>query len=232
MNEPKTNGVLTNTPEKTLTVIIADDHPIYLEGLRAVLKKVAGLKVCGEAANGADLVELYKQVKPDLVFTDISMPVMNGIEAARKIIDYDGSAKILALSMFDEENYVIDVLDAGALAYLLKNSGKQEIAEAVQSVLEDKPFVSDELLPVLINHVTRQRTRPKPKRPTVEFSDIELEVIRCICQQLSNKEISREINRGTRTVEGYRKDIIEKMGVKNSAGLVVYAIKHGLFTIE
>jgi DNA-binding NarL/FixJ family response regulator len=215
-----------------IRLVIADDHEIYREGLKIMLKKHADFEMAGEAANGKELVALTKQVSPDVILTDIVMPVMDGI-AATKILAKDcPGTNIIALSMFDQDNLIIDMLEAGAKGYLLKNADKTEIIDAVKSVYRNIPYYCRSTSSKLAGMIGRSRFNPYKTIPKPSFSDKETEMIRLICKEYTNKEIGQQLYLSTRTVEGYRMKILEKMDVKSTAGIVIYAIKNGLYKMD
>lgn len=218
----------TATPIK---IILADDHEIFRDGFKAMIKKQPTVQLAGEAANGAELIELTRKLQPDVIVTDIKMPVLDGIEAAKQLSREFPDIGIIALSMFDEENLIVEMLEAGAKGYLLKNAHKDEIIEAIKTVNANQPYYCNDTSAKLAQMIARSRfnAMPKPKKP--DFSDKEFAVIRFICQELSNKEIAQRLNLSIRTIEGYRDRIQEKIGARNSAGIVVYAIKNHIYDV-
>jgi two-component system response regulator NreC len=179
------------TPAK-IKLIIADDHEVFRDGLKVLLNKQKNMTVIGEAANGEELVELYKQTNPDVVITDIIMPVKDGIEAAREIKKMDANAKVIALSMAGDDNYVVDMLEAGAMGYLLKNAGKDEIVESILAVHNNTHYFANHTSGRLIKLITRSKFNPR-KEKLPDFNDIEMAIIRLICEQKTTKEIANEI---------------------------------------
>jgi len=216
--------------ETKIRIIIADDHEIFRDGLSMMLGKSTYLSVLAQAENGRELLELVTNLQPDVVLTDIKMPVMDGIEAARKITTAFPEIKIIALSMFDEDHLVVDMLEAGAKGYLVKNAGKTEILEAINAVYANNTYYCRQTTNKLAGMIAKSRFDQNQKKDLATFSDKELEIIRLICVQLTTHEISERVFLSTRTIEGYRLKILEKMKVKNSAGLVIYALKHGLIS--
>jgi two-component system, NarL family, response regulator NreC len=216
--------------KEEIRLVIADDHEIFRDGLALMLSKQKNLYLAGQAGDGLALVELVEQVRPDIVLTDIKMPLMDGVEATRKIVRHHSRTKIIALSMFDEENLIVDMLEAGAKGYLLKNADKAEILEAIKTVNDNINYycrhTSDRLASLLVQSKfsPSKDTRIKP----VEFNDRELEVIKYICRQFTAQQIAEKLFLSKRTIEGYRTKILEKMNVKNTAGVVIYAMKHHL----
>ena len=216
----------------TISIIIADDHEIFRDGFKVMLKKYPEIKLVGEAENGAELIKLAEKLKPDVILTDIRMPRMDGIEATKELVSKDPSVNIIALSMFDEDNLIIDMLEAGAKGYLLKNTHKEDIIEAIRTLHHGENYYCKLTSAKLIQMISKSRFNPYKKQPKVEFTDKEIEVIRLICEQLLNKEIAERLNLSIRTIEGYREKIQEKMNVRNSAGVAVYAIKNGIYEIK
>jgi DNA-binding NarL/FixJ family response regulator len=212
----------------TITVVIADDHEIFRDGLALMLSKQKHIKLVGQAENGLQLIDVAANLTPDIILTDIKMPLMDGVEAARTIIHQQPDAKIIALSMFDEENLVIDMLEAGAKGYLLKNADKQEILEAIQTVHENNTYYCRLTSARLASMIVKSRHSDTKKSKPAEFSDREKEIIRYICQQHTAQQIADKLFLSKRTVEGYRTKILEKMNVRNTAGVVIFALKHEL----
>jgi len=212
----------------TIRLIIADDHEIFRDGLALMLSRQKDIILLGQASNGKELVELTEQQNPDVIITDIKMPVMDGIQASKLILKKHPDTKIIALSMFDEETLIVDMLEAGAKGYLLKNADKQEILDAIEMVYEDKTYYCHHTSAKLTNMIVKSNFNPYKKKEPVNFNDREIEIIKLICQQNSSKEISDKLYLSSRTVEGYRTKILEKMNARNTVGVVVYALKHNL----
>lgn len=215
-----------------ISIVIADDHELLRDGFRVMLKKYPDIKLLGEAENGKSLIDLVQKVKPDVVLTDIKMPEMDGIEATRMLLKKNPGIRIIALSMFDEENLIIDMLEAGARGYLLKNSHKDEIMDAIRLVHYGQTFYCKTTSAKLVSMIAKSKFNPHKKTPAPDFTEREIQIIKLVCEQLSNKEIADRLNLSVRTIEGYREKIQEKMEVKNTAGIVVYAIKKSIFQIS
>jgi two-component system response regulator NreC len=216
----------------TLRVILVDDHEIYLDGLQAMLQKQPGIEVVGLGADGIECIHLAEQLNPDIILTDIMMPVMDGIAATKYLVQSNPAVNIIALSMFDQDNLIIDMLEAGAKGYLIKNAHKSEILEAIHSVYKNIPYYCRSTTSRLARLIGQSRYNPKQLQATIAFSDREKEIIRLICEEKTTKEIAEKLFMGSRTVEGYRIKILEKMQVKSVAGIVIYAIKHKLFEVK
>jgi len=220
-----------NPPYTPIRVVIADDHEIFREGLEVLLKKQNDIELVGEASNGKQLVEVAERVIPDVIITDIKMPVLDGIKATYALTQKFPQMGIIALSMFDDENLIVDMLEAGAKGYLIKNAHKHEIIAAIKSVHSHDSYFCNHSTVKLARMIGKSRFNPFREIIKPEFNEKELEVIRLVCEELSNKEIASELNLSIRTIEGYREKILEKMKAKNTAGIVVFAIKTGIYKI-
>ena len=212
-----------------INVVIADDHEIFRDGLKLVISKSPHIKLVAEAANGSELVELVLAHHPHVVVTDIKMPIKDGIEATRIIKEKAPEVGVIGFSMFDEDDLIMEMLEAGATGYLLKNADKEEVLEAITTVYQEETFYCKNTSKKLAMMIAKSKFNPYSKKKRPEFNDREQEVIQLICQELTNKEIAEKLFMSVRTVEGYRLRIQEKMGVKNTVGLVIYAIQHDLF---
>lgn len=219
-----------NTPTP-LRLVLADDHELFRDGFQVMLKKQPNIELVGEAANGVELLYLVRTLHPDVVITDIKMPQMDGIEATRQLVKEFPQLPVIALSMFDEENLIVDMLEAGARGYLLKNASKKEIVAAIDTVVDGEVFYCGNTSGKLAKLIAHSQFDPRKKNKEPEFSLRELEIIRMVCEERSNKEIASQLSLSVRTVEGHRERIQEKMNVRNMAGIVVYAIKHHLYKV-
>ena len=213
----------------TIRLVIADDHEIFRDGLALMLSKQQHIELIGQAGNGKQLISLVNELQPDVVMTDVKMPVMDGIEATRTLLADNPYLQIIALSMFDEENLIVDMLEAGAKGYLLKNADKSEILEAVHTVANNQPHYCRLTSQKLASMVAKSKFNLHLKKEKPVFNEREREIVRYICDGLTNKEIGEKIFLSVRTVEGLRLKIIEKMNVKNTAGIIVYAIRENLY---
>jgi two-component system response regulator NreC len=216
----------------TIRLVIADDHEIFRDGLAMMLSKQQDIQLIGQAENGRQLTSLVRELQPDVVMTDVKMPVMDGIEATRCLLAENPDLQIIALSMFDEENLIVDMLEAGAKGYLLKNADKQEILDAIHSVYMGKPYYCHHTTSRLASLISKSKFNPYRKKDPLVFTEREKEIIRLICQQLTAQEIADKVFLSKRTVEGHRTKILEKMNVKNTAGVVIYALRHRLVSEE
>lgn len=218
--------------ESVIKVVLADDHEIFRDGFRVMLKKHPGIDLIGEACDGNELIQQVRKLLPDVVVTDIKMPVLDGIQATQKLINEMPNLGVIALSMFDEENLIVDMMDAGAKGYLLKNADKKEIFAAIECVNKGNFYYCNHTSTKLVGMLSKSNhIAAKQIEEVAEFNKKELEVIQLVCKELSNKEIAEHLCLNLRTVEKYRERIHEKTGAKNVVGLVVYAIRHGLYKL-
>lgn len=214
----------------TIRLVIADDHEIFRDGLTLMLSKQDAVLLVGQAKDGEELLRIVDETRPDIVLTDIKMPRLDGISAARALIRQHPAIKIIALSMYEEEALIVEMLEAGAKGYLLKNSDKREIMEAIQTVFEGNIFYCRHTSAHLATLIVRSKFDMHKKAFEDLFTDREKEIIRLICRQHTAQEIGDLLYLSKRTVEGYRTRILEKMDVKNTAGVVVFALRHHLIS--
>ncbi len=206
-------------------IIIVDDHTLFRNGLRILLNNLENYHVIAEAANGKLFLDLLEKEVPDIVLMDINMPVMDGIEASVIAHEKYPDLKIITLSMYGEEDYYYKMVNAGVKGFVLKNSDIKEVKTALDVVYDGGSFFSSELLQTLVNSL---KYSPKSKEFHAELSEREMEILILICQGMSNQEIADKLFISKRTVDKHRANILEKSESKNTAQLVVYAIKNKL----
>jgi len=212
------------TPAK---IIIADDHSLFRLSLKIIINDIPGFKIVGEAANGLELVDLSKRFKPDIIITDILMPVMDGIEAVKQIIKELPATKIIALTIVHKEYQIADMLEAGAKGYLLKDVVAEELVSAIKTVHKGETYFSN-TVKTNATLMIAKGNYSSYKKPKPEFSEKEMAIIKLISMEDSNKEIAQKLGIKKRAVECSREQILHKLGAKNSAGIVVYAIKNDI----
>lgn len=214
-----------------IKIVIADDHDLFKEGIKLLLRNEKDLEVVGDASNGQELVNLLKSVSVDVILMDINMPVMNGIEATKKVLAMYPNTKILALTMFDEGAYISEMMKAGAHGYLLKNTGREELLSAIQKVCNGEKYLSSAVTVKLIDSVLKNDKLPEAPKKDVRKAHItkrELLIIKLIAQELTNQEIADKLENSPMTIITHRKNLLRKLGVKNTAGLIKYAVQNGL----
>lgn len=206
---------------------IADDHKIFRQGLKIALKD-EHLHCIGEAGNGKELLTLLADNKVDIVLLDLKMPDMDGIETTKQLREKYPDVKILILTMFDDEHFIIHLMEAGASGYLLKNAEPAEIKLAIHAAMENGYYFNDLVSSTMLKNLMNKTKRPPTFKETVELNDKERTVLQLICEQYTAAEIAEKIFLSPRTVEGIRSTLLEKVGVRNLAGLVMYAVKSGI----
>ena len=211
-------------------ILICDDHKIFREGLRALLEKQPGVKVVGGARDGLEAVRMTRELSPDIVIMDVTMPGLNGIEAARKLAKIKKNTSIIALSMHNDRKYVTEIFKAGARAYLLKDSAFEELMDAIKSVSCGRSFLSAGITDLVLGEYIKTPAG-NSQTPFTLLSDREREVLQLFAEGLSTKEISARLVVSVKTVETHRKRIMEKLNIKGIAGLTRYAVKEGLVSL-
>jgi DNA-binding NarL/FixJ family response regulator len=206
-------------------VLLVDDHKLFRKGLRMLIETLDRFEVVGEASTGNEFLGLLGTVVPDVVMLDIAMPEMDGIEAAKRAIARYPDLKIITLSMFGEQDYYFKMVDAGVRGFLLKNSDVTEVRMALETVVEGGNYFSHELLMNLVNSL---KNAPEELTPDSPLSDREKEIILLICKGLSTQEIADDLCLSKRTVDSHRANILAKTGCRNTASLVIYAIRQKL----
>ncbi len=211
-----------------IRIVIADDHEIFRDGFRLMLSKQNDIHLVAEAENGQQLLAIAKEHLPDVIITDIKMPIMDGVEATKKLAELYPNIGVIGLSMFNEDDLIVEMLEAGAKGYLLKNANKQQIIEAIKTVYSGDPYYCKSTSNKLTQMIARSRYNPYKHREKVNFSERELEVIDLVFKEMTNKEIADKLCTSERTIEGIRKRIMTKMNVKSAIGFVVYVMKENL----
>lgn len=217
--------------KKKITIGVAEDQRIYRDGLINLLNGTENCKVTIEAESGVELLLKMKGNVPDVVLLDYRMPELNGIDVAKKIRDKYDNVKILLLSYFDNQEFVVRAVECGANGYLSKDDDPEEILQAIESAVETGYYMNDRTSKCLIGELVRQGKVVPSFDGAVEFSRVELQIIKYICQEKSASEIGLLLYRSKRTIDGYRAGIMKKIGAKNVVGIVMYAAKHKLIEL-
>ena len=205
-------------------VLLADDHKIVLEGLRGLLS--AEVELVGEAASGQELLERARELAPDVVVADISMPLLNGIDAVRKMREEGGAAKVVFLTMHPDVVYATRALDVGASGYVLKHSASDELVEAIKVALRGGTYLSPQVRNPAVTELMDETRRHV--KGTIELTGRQREVLQLLAEGRSAKEIGGLLGISARTVETHKYKMMDDLGVKTSAELVQYAVKNGL----
>lgn len=211
---------------RNIRVVIADDHCLFRNGLRNLLSQIRHIEVIGEAMNGQELVRRSVELSPDIILTDINMPLMDGIMATREIARRRPGTGVIVLSAYNKEEPILRMLEAGALGYVLKSADNEEISEAISTVSQHKPYFCKEVTEKLTEIVSRNYQLPPDA--DLHFTDREKEIMRLICREFTSKEIAYSLSLSKRTVEGHRTRIMDKVGAKSIAGIITYAFRSGI----
>lgn len=211
-----------------IRIAIADDYKIFREGLKVGLSSDENLEVIIEADNGEDLLTALETTSPDVIIMDLKMPIMDGMEATKAVRKKYPSIKVLVVTMYDDDKFIIHLMENGANGYLLKNTEPDEIRKSIYAVHENGYYFNDVVNKALLKKLVLKNNLKPSFNQNVELTERELEVLKLICEEKTAAEIAKEIFLSPRSVEGIRQRLIEKIGVRNTAGLVMFAVKNSM----
>jgi len=217
--------------KKEINIVIADDHNLFRKGIIALLSDFDFIGEINEASNGVELLELLAnmEILPDVILLDLRMPVMDGVEAQQEIRRLYPDVKIIILTMEDDKQYILHLISEGVNGYLLKNADPDEMEMAIQKVVKNGYYFSEDISALVIRNMKKKEKTETIFNP--DFTERELQVLELICKEYSNSEIAKAMDISIRTVEGYRLKLIEKSGAKNIAGLLILALKYNWVSI-
>jgi len=218
-------------PSPSIRVVLVDDHALVRQGFRRILDDDPDLTVVGEASNGTDAIALVKKTDPDVVVMDMAMPEMSGLHATMEIIKQRPGTKVLILSMYSDEQYVRNALDAGAKGYILKSAIENDLTRAVKAVAAGEQYLAPELSSVLIRAI-QTGSFEKASDPYDRLTQREKQVLQLIAHGKSNKEIAVMLDLSVNTVAVHRANLMSALGVHKTAELVLFAVKKGLVLPE
>ncbi|HET6352636.1 MAG TPA: response regulator transcription factor [Coriobacteriia bacterium] len=215
----------------TIRVVLADDHRLMREGLKLQLLRIEDVEVVGEAADGEEAVSLTEALRPDLVLMDIGMPVLNGMEATRQIVERVPESRVIVLSGHSEQRFVTEALQAGAAGYVLKDAEFDELAQAVDAVAAGGVFLSPSVQAAIVDEFAGREPRMRGVSPR-SLTAREREVLQLIAEGLTTKQVASKLGLSVKTVETHRRQVMEKTNANSVADLVRYAIREGIATLE
>jgi two-component system response regulator NreC len=213
-----------------IRVLIVDDHTLVRDGIRALLALVADVKVVGEAANGREALDKTKELAPDVVLMDLAMPIMSGLEATRRIRKKFPGTKVLALTQYEDREYIVPTIEAGARGFISKTAAFTELASAIQSVHQGKSFLSPVAAAAVVEEY-QQKTTEADKDPYRQLTDREREMLKLVAEGYTAREIADMLVITLRTVETHKTNLMNKLDIHNKADLIKYAIRKGIITV-
>lgn len=216
-----------------IRILLADDHALVRAGIRALVQRVNGLEVVGEADNGREALRLAKSLNPHVVLMDISMPELNGLDAIARMLHYDPKIAVIVLSMHESREHVLRALQAGASGYVLKNAAVEELEKAIRAVASGQKYLTPAVSEQLIATVTAPKGDvPGPYNAAESLTQRQREILQLIAEGRSSREIAALLNISVKTVETHRSLLMERLNLHDVAGLVRYAIRVGLVTAD
>ena len=213
---------------KKIKVLIVDDHTLVRDGIRALLELVADVEVVGEAVNGRKALEKVEQLMPDVVLMDLAMPIMGGLEATRRIRKRFPETKVLALTQYDDSDYVIPLIEAGASGFVTKMAAFSELASAIQAVYRGESFLSPSAATALVQEYQQKANVGGGKDPYRQLTDREREVLKLVVEGHTAREIADMLVISPKTVEWYKTSLMNKLDIHNKTDLIKFAIRKGI----
>ena len=216
--------------KKKITVVLADDHMIIRDGLRALLERQPDMEVVAEADNGRTALKHVKELSPDIVIMEIGMRELNGIDATRQIVKKSPGVKILALSMYSDKRFIKGMLKAGASGYMLKDSAFKELIDAIRVIIDDKTYISPSIASIVMDDYL-DNSPEKDGSMRALLTSRELEVLQLLAEGKSTKQIALSLDLSIKTIESHRNKVMQKINVSNIADLTKYAIREGIISL-
>lgn len=213
---------------KKIKVLIVDDHTLVRDGIRTLLGLVADIEVVGEAKNGKDALEKIEQLAPDVVLMDLAMPIMGGLEATRRIRKRHPETKVLALTQYDDSDYVVPVIEAGARGFVTKMAAFSELASAIQAVYRGESYLSPSAAKALVQEYQQKTTVEGEKDPYHRLTDREREVLKLVVEGYTAREIADILVISPKTVEWYKTSLMSKINIHSKTDLIKFAIRKGI----
>ncbi|MEJ2725664.1 MAG: response regulator transcription factor [Deltaproteobacteria bacterium] len=214
-----------------IRIVLADDHKITRQGLLNMLRDQRDMEVVGEAANGHGAVTLAKELSPNVVIMDVSMPDLNGISATRRIVSESSNSKVIGLSMHSDKRFVKGMFEAGASGYLLKDCAFEELVQAIQTVANNQVYLSPSIASIMIEEVLKVPSDKETSKLSL-LTDREREIVQLLAEGKSTKDIAYRLNLSVKTIESHRRRIMERLEIQSIAELTKFAIKEGLTSLD
>ncbi|MGD1846727.1 MAG: response regulator [Salibacteraceae bacterium] len=220
--------------ERIIKLTIADDHSLFRKGLSSMINECEGIDLIQEAGNGRELIDSIEKDNyvPHVILMDLKMPQMDGIEATKYLKAVHPDIKIIVLSMYDDDKFIIHMIESGANGYLLKNADAEEVQNSIHAVMTNGYYFNDHVSTALLKGLVRKKKIVPSFNNKIHLTAREFEVLKMICDQMTNVEMAKKLCLSARTIEGYRKKLLVKIGAKNTAGLVMYAVKNNLVDLD
>ena len=215
---------------KRIKVLIADDHTLVRDGIRSLLELIVDIEIVGEAVNGKEALEKVKQLAPDVVLMDLAMPIMGGLEATRRIRKRFPQTKVLALTQYDDSEYVIPVIEAGASGFVTKMSAFSELTSAIQAVYKGESYLSPSAAAALVQEYQQKTEVEGEKDPYQQLTDREREVLKLVAEGHTVREIAEILVVSPKTVEWYKTSLMDKLNIHNKTNLIKFAIRRAIIT--
>ena len=212
-------------------ILLADDHRLFRDGLRALIEQQSGMEVVGEAEDGRTAVDLTRRLSPDVVIMDVGMPILNGIEATRQIVAETPGVKVIALSMHSDRQFVTGMFGAGASGYLLKDCAFEELINALHFVIKNLTYMSPEISTIVVEDYVHRVSKSDDAIPDA-LTPRAREVLQLLAEGMNTKQLASHLNISVKTVEAHRRQIMEKLNLHSIAELTKYAIRTGLTSVE
>ena len=210
-------------------ILIADDHAMFADGISSILNAEKNIDVIGQCLDGPSVLEFLEKSHADILLLDVNLPGMSGIDVCKEVVQKYSNTKVIAISMFNEESFVTEILNNGAKGYVLKNTGREELLKAIETVQSGKSYFSDDVTETIMKGLMNQRKGSKEvKKDVPKISKREKEVLELIVKEHTTQEIAKKLFISLKTVESHRSNLLAKMNARNSAGLVRIAMEHNL----